>query len=184
MDERNAGWKALSSNPTMGRVMKLRADLCAARGLDDKTSYRQIEVKFTRDIFPSAPTIPTVSRVKAAAGTTAPGPFTAKFGNGAPFTEPYWYQGFPSAYYTDSHVQFRNGLRAFIDAEIIPFADDWIASPTGYPSSLHERFYKAGFGGAIFPAEYGGTPPAQWVASLPPIAPIAGGVPFPHRHRW
>ena len=38
-----------------------------------------------------------------------------------PYSEPYWYQEDRySPYYTESHVQFRAKVRAFVDAEIKP----------------------------------------------------------------
>lgn len=151
----------------MQQVMELRSSLCSARGLDDAKCYKQIEVKFTRDVSPTPLAVPQreISRVHAAAGSASPSssPKVKVFGNPTAFTEPYWYHGSPSPYYTDSHVQFRNKLRAFVETEIVPNVDDWIASPSGYPPKLHEKFYQAGFGGAIFPVEFGGTPPQGYV---------------------
>lgn len=87
-----------------------------------------------------------------------------RFGEQLPFCEPYWYQGFHSPYYTDSHRAFRAKVREFCEKEVRPNVDKWIASPDGYPLSLHEKAYAAGIGGAIFPKEYGGTPPEGYNA--------------------
>ena len=88
-----------------------------------------------------------------------------RFGNQIPFCEPYWYQvrpilyvpflfrpllssshqqGYPSPYYHEGHVAFRNKVRKFVEEEIKPHVDEWIKSPTGYPKELHQRAYEAG----------------------------------------
>ena len=85
----------------------------------------------------------------------------ARFGDKDPFCEPYWYQGFHSPYYRASHVEFRAKCRKFVEEELIPHVDDWVKSPTGYPRSLHVKAYEAGILGNIYPAAYGGTPPAD-----------------------
>mmetsp|Transcript_89031 Transcript_89031/g.157692 ORF Transcript_89031/g.157692 Transcript_89031/m.157692 type:complete len:434 (-) Transcript_89031:311-1612(-) len=66
------------------------------------------------------------------------------FGEQAPSVEPYWYQGYPSAYYCDSHVSFRAKCRNFVETEIIPFLDGWIDSGKPYPQELHVKALKAG----------------------------------------
>lgn len=40
-----------------------------------------------------------------------------KFGSEIAFAEPSWYQGFATAYYDDSHVAYRNKVRAWIEKE-------------------------------------------------------------------
>ena len=40
----------------------------------------------------------------------------------------------------------------------MPFIDKWEAKED-FPKELHEKAYKAGIYGAMYPAEYGGTPP-------------------------
>jgi len=42
--------------------------------------------------------------------------------------------------------------------------DDWIDAGQTYPNELHLKAYAAGINGAIFPAEYGGTPPENYDA--------------------
>ena len=96
-----------------------------------------------------------------------------KFGEQIPFCEPYvqfntffqmnlltkqnryWYQGFYSPYYRESHVALRKTVRDFVEREVKPNIDDWVASDKGYPTSLHVKAYKAGVGGLIYPREYG-----------------------------
>lgn len=60
------------------------------------------------------------------------------FGELIPSGDPQWYQGFRSPHYTQTHVDFRNKVRAFVEAEIDPHVADW------------ERYayYKAGEGPA------------------------------------
>lgn len=90
-----------------------------------------------------------MARVKKAKAET--------FGNQIPFTEPYWYQGFHSPYYTDQHKAFRAKVRKFVEEEIKPNVDKWIK--TGYPPELHQRSYELGLQGIIYPKAYGGTMP-------------------------
>jgi alkylation response protein AidB-like acyl-CoA dehydrogenase len=66
------------------------------------------------------------------------------FGDQAPLVEPYWYQGYPTAYYNDSHVEFRAKCRNFCDKEISPYLDGWIASGDHYPKELHVKALAAG----------------------------------------
>ena len=70
-------------------------------------------------------------------------------------TNRYWYQGFYSPYYRESHVALRKTVRDFVEREVKPNIDDWVASDKGYPTSLHVKAYKAGVGGLIYPREYG-----------------------------
>jgi len=80
------------------------------------------------------------------------------FGSQVPFAEPYWYNTFKSPHYNDSHRAFRAKVRAFIDEHVTPFCGEWDEAGT-YPKELHEKAYKAGIYAAMWPTEYGGTPP-------------------------
>jgi acyl-CoA dehydrogenase len=51
----------------------------------------------------------------------------------------------------------RAQVRHFVETEIKPFVDGWIDSGKGYPMTLHEKAYKLGFAGSIFPNEFGGS---------------------------
>jgi alkylation response protein AidB-like acyl-CoA dehydrogenase len=111
--------------------------------------------------------------------------------------EPYWYGTLKSPYYKQTHREFRDVVRAFVDkevrvcaccggnsaatelpcdvalmpislsvsltrlslsrflsAQIMPFVHEWDETGT-YPPELHEKAYKAGIYGAIWPAEVG-----------------------------
>ena len=44
-----------------------------------------------------------------------------RFGDQTAFCEPYWYQGYQSAYYDESHKALRAKCRAFVEKEILPY---------------------------------------------------------------
>jgi alkylation response protein AidB-like acyl-CoA dehydrogenase len=79
-----------------------------------------------------------------------------KFGSYVPFAEPYWYQGFPSPYYTQEHCEYREKCRNFVENDIKPYAEDWIAKKE-YPMSLHEKLYQRGISGIVYPESVGGS---------------------------
>jgi len=85
-----------------------------------------------------------------------------RFGSQIPFCEPYWYQGFPSPYYTEAHKAFRAKVRKFVEEEIRPNVEKWIKE--GYPKILHEKAYAAGLGGYLYPKEIGGNRPDDFDA--------------------
>lgn len=106
-----------------------------------------------------------------------------KFGCPLPHTEPAWYHGAHSPYYGASHIAWREKLRAFVEDEVKPHVDEWIESPEGYPKALHSRAYELGIQGAIFPPEYGGTPPEDFdifheVIMWDELARMGGGMVF------
>jgi len=57
----------------------------------------------------------------------------------------------------ETHFKYRRGLRAFVEKEMTPFAEQW-EEEQAYPLDLANRTYKAGFSGVIWPKEYDGTP--------------------------
>jgi hypothetical protein len=113
-----------------------------------------------------------------------------RFGEQIPFCEPYWYQvlsvcvlsyhqGYPSPYYTQAHKDFRAKVRTFVEVEIQPHIEDWIAAGA-YPLDLHEKAYKAGIQGIGYPREFGGTPPEKYdsfyeLIAIDEIARVGGG---------
>uniref|UniRef100_A0A7S4M790 Cytochrome b5 heme-binding domain-containing protein n=1 Tax=Vannella robusta TaxID=1487602 RepID=A0A7S4M790_9EUKA len=86
-----------------------------------------------------------------------------KYGSKIPFGEPSWYRGFKSPYYNESHAKFRETVRSFVETEIMPYTHEWDEAGT-FPPELHEKAYRAGIYGAIWPEEYGGTPPKDFDA--------------------
>jgi acyl-CoA dehydrogenase len=53
------------------------------------------------------------------------------------------------------HDELRRSIRAFVDAELAPHADDWEAAGD-FPNSVFERLGDLGFLGLGYPEEYGG----------------------------
>lgn len=51
-------------------------------------------------------------------------------------------RGEASPYYNATHVAWRARCRAFVDARVIPFCDQW--DETGYPKELHREARVAG----------------------------------------
>ncbi len=64
------------------------------------------------------------------------------------------YIGLP---YTDDHRAWRATLRRFIEAEIMPFVDEWEEAEE-FPRELYKKAAAIGLLGMGYPAEYGGTP--------------------------
>jgi alkylation response protein AidB-like acyl-CoA dehydrogenase len=59
-------------------------------------------------------------------------------------------------------VKFRALVRKFLEEEIKPNVEKWVKE--GYPPELHKRAYEVGIQGILYPAEYGGTRPADFDA--------------------
>jgi len=74
-----------------------------------------------------------------------------------PYSEPSFHYS-PSPYYKQTHYDWQKKVRAFVEKEMMPFLDKW-EEKGDFPSDLHEKAYAAGIYGAMYPAEYGGTPP-------------------------
>jgi len=68
-----------------------------------------------------------------------------------------WYQGFPTPYYNQTHIELRDRCRAFVETEIKPHIEGWIRNKQEYPLALHEKLFKAGIGGMLYAPEHGGT---------------------------
>jgi len=80
------------------------------------------------------------------------------FGEDIPYAEPYWYNDFKSPYYNETHIAFRKKVREFVNKELMPYCHEWDEAGT-YPPELHKKAYDAGIYGAVWPVEFGGTPP-------------------------
>ena len=44
-----------------------------------------------------------------------------------PIQQPGWYTKFNSPYYTQSHVEYRAKVRAFVEKEIMPHTHEWLS---------------------------------------------------------
>lgn len=49
---------------------------------------------------------------------------TDTFGDGIPYGDPYWYQGFKSPYYKETHHKFRKLCRDFCEKELMPYVSE------------------------------------------------------------
>ncbi|KAF4672174.1 hypothetical protein FOL47_000825 [Perkinsus chesapeaki] len=66
------------------------------------------------------------------------------FGSPVPYGEPNWYyKGFSSPYYTDSHRAWRQRCRSFVEEHIIPNVSDW-EKAKAIPADAYVKCYKAG----------------------------------------
>eukprot|EP01113_Clastostelium_recurvatum_P047951 TRINITY_DN8630_c0_g1_i2.p1 TRINITY_DN8630_c0_g1~~TRINITY_DN8630_c0_g1_i2.p1 ORF type:complete len:422 (+),score=71.29 TRINITY_DN8630_c0_g1_i2:92-1357(+) len=89
---------------------------------------------------------------------SAPSP---AYGALVPYGDPTWYQGLSSPYYKQTHIEFRAKVRDFVEKELMPHVHTWDEEGT-YPHDLHKKAYDAGILAAIWPVEYGGTPPPDF----------------------
>jgi len=80
------------------------------------------------------------------------------YGEQVPFGDPLWYQGWKSPYYKETHLNFREKVRAFVEKEIKPFVSVW-EEKKAWDLDLPRKAYRAGVYGALWPKKYGGTPP-------------------------
>lgn len=81
-------------------------------------------------------------------------------------------------YATPAHQQFRDGLRAWVAAEITPHASAWDEAG-GFPRELYKKAASIGLLGLDYPEEYGGTPADIFyhlILSEELARPGAGGV--------
>ena len=70
-------------------------------------------------------------------------------------SQPTWYGKFNSPYYTASHVEFRAKVRAFVEAEIMPFTHEWDESKS-LPMDLYKKTYAAGILPGVVGAPWAG----------------------------
>ena len=80
-----------------------------------------------------------------------------------PFADPPWYHGWKSPYYRETHATWREKVRNFVEAEIVPHIAEWEESKT-LPRSLVKKLAAEG----ILPAAVGREWPSQWTDSKPP----------------
>ena len=71
----------------------------------------------------------------------------------------------PNPHLTEMHHAWRAQLRKFIDAEIMPFADDWDEAGS-IPIELWPKAAEVGLLGLGYPEEYGGTPGDPWLGEI------------------
>lgn len=73
------------------------------------------------------------------------------------------YSGSPATahYFKEEHMHFRQGLRAFLQKEVIPHVDAWEEAQQ-VPKDLWRKFGEVGYLGLNFPEEYGGMDADFW----------------------
>jgi citronellyl-CoA dehydrogenase len=70
-----------------------------------------------------------------------------------------------SIYFTEEHHMFREALRAFVEKELRPHADEWEDAGI-FPAELFRTFGKLGYLGLRFPEEYGGQGLDYWYTAI------------------
>lgn len=77
---------------------------------------------------------------------------------GPPFSDAYSLDYSP--YYRQTHIQFREKVRKFVDKNLSSrYVDKWDRLGKIPGKELRKKAYDAGVYGALFPKKYGGTPP-------------------------
>lgn len=61
----------------------------------------------------------------------------------------------PSWPFAPEHEELRREIRAFVEAELVPHAEEWDAAES-FPDSVFRRLGELGFLGVAYPEEYGG----------------------------
>jgi alkylation response protein AidB-like acyl-CoA dehydrogenase len=67
-----------------------------------------------------------------------------------------WSNPVESIYLSEEHKLFRNSVRKFVEAEIVPHIEDW-EEQRELPRSLFKRMGELGYFGIRYPAKYGGS---------------------------
>jgi len=81
------------------------------------------------------------------------------FGSDVPFAEPPDLRGEFSPFYSEDHRAWRAKVRKFVEEEILPHCEEWDELGEFPGQELRRKAYAAGIYGAMWPREFGGTPP-------------------------
>lgn len=81
------------------------------------------------------------------------------WGSPVPFAEPPDLQGHLSPHYGPAHRRWRQKCREWVDRELVPHIEEWEEAGDFPAEEVRQKMYAAGLYGAMWPAEYGGTPP-------------------------
>ncbi|MEY2908685.1 MAG: hypothetical protein RLZZ602_1208, partial [Pseudomonadota bacterium] len=71
----------------------------------------------------------------------------------------------PNPHFTEEHLAWRQQLRRFVDAEIMPFANDWDEAGE-IPLDLWPKAAEVGLLGLGYPEEFGGMPGDVWFSQI------------------
>jgi acyl-CoA dehydrogenase len=74
------------------------------------------------------------------------------------FPETFSPKDVPYELFTEEHEALRKSVRAFVEKELQPYAEEW-EEKEEFPRDLFLRFGELGYHGLLFPEEYGGTGP-------------------------
>lgn len=97
----------------------------------------------------------------------------AAFGDLTPWSDPSWYQGHCSPYYSSTHIEWRSRVRSWLEEHVIPFAPEWeenafyeYGEHDGQVDhlALQRKFAEAG----LLPAVLGGEWPEQYTTHKAP----------------
>ena len=69
----------------------------------------------------------------------------------------------PNPNFSEEHIAWRAALRRFIDAEIMPYADEWDEAGA-IPDALWPKAAAVGLLGLGYPEAFGGVPADSWYA--------------------
>jgi len=90
---------------------------------------------------------------------------SASFGDGTPYGDPSWYNGsYHSAYYKQTHREWRKRCRDFVEEHIIPHVSEWEVKKE-IPKEAYIKCYEAG----LLPCVVGATSGAYDL--VPAVAP-------------
>merc|ERR1719473_2219025 len=81
----------------------------------------------------------------------------------SPFTDPFHIIDIKiSPFYNEKHRSFREKMRIFVEKKIMPYVDRWDRKGIiPHKHKLRVNAYEEGIYGALWPEEYGGTPPSN-----------------------
>lgn len=68
-----------------------------------------------------------------------------RYGEEIPLGEPSWYQGLNSPYYTPSHAAWREKLRLYVDAELMPIVGEWDQAAVTNDFAKAEAFFRKSY---------------------------------------
>mmetsp|Transcript_41034 Transcript_41034/g.49790 ORF Transcript_41034/g.49790 Transcript_41034/m.49790 type:complete len:422 (+) Transcript_41034:58-1323(+) len=86
------------------------------------------------------------------------------YGEGIPFGDPTWYRKYNSPYYKQTHIDFRDKVRAFTEKELMPYCAEWDEGKK-IPIEVFQKCYAAGLLPGVvgaWPTEYAGPGPKDW----------------------
>jgi len=108
--------------------------------------------------------------------SSEPVPASPMFGELIPSGDPQWYQGFRSPHYKQTHVEFRNKVRAFVEEVIDPHVEEWEKyayyehgdGPAPEKQVPHMELIKKAAQWGLLPATMGSTWPSEFTDTPAP----------------